>query len=308
MNSLTIFLIVFSVLSPFTYAYKAWEDKTLETKECFASYLRNISLLEVSFPAYNYTEDGYKCENKIKEAHDQFVKDTVIYMSALLSLKGIDLKKNEEILDCVLEGFKKYNLMFLYLKGVTFYLFNLTDIAKFGTETKDDHTFLVQQALSFCKSKIEGEKFDKSLEKKENKKDQCKVFYLNEKGLLDAFGWSINVSFFHENDCKETAHELEVFVDMNGISKNSSFFGLGVPHAATCIYEKFKNIQLNMKRSTIQQLMATDLDETQLKILRQNHVDLESKASEIIIDCLSFAMTIASVSSNNKFLLRVYDD
>lgn len=310
MKNLLKFQVVLIVFSSFSFAFKAWEDKSQESKECFASFLRNMSLLELSFPADNYNETGCKCEKRIKDASNRFAVDTVIamHLRLILGIKESELERHSETRDCVLDVFKKYNVIFLYLKGITFFIFNLTDIANFAVDTKNDHAFLVEQALSYCKVKVQGDKFDKRLEEKEASLDLCKVQYLSEKGLLDSNGWKINMSSSHGNDCADAAHELEVYVDMAGISKNSSFFGLGVPSAETCIYDKFKNLQMNMKRATIKELIKTELDSDQRNIIRQHHIELESEASEIILDCLSLAMTIASVSSNNKFLLRVYDE
>lgn len=308
MNNIFKFQVFLIVSSSLSSALNAWEDKSQESMECFASYLRNMSLLELSFPADNYNETGYACENRIKAAYDQFVINTVMHLRHSLGFKEDELKNHSEMIDCVLDAFKKYNLMFLYLKGITFYLFNLTDIANFEVETKSDHEFLVLQALSVCKSKIQEEKFNKSLEDQKATQDLCKVFYLIKKGFFESIGWNIDLSSFHGNDCVDKVHELEVFVEMDGISKNSSFFGLGVSSAETFIYDKFKRIQLNMKREMINELKIIEKDSDQRNILRQLHVDLESEASDIILDCLSLAMTVASISSNNEFLLRVYDE
>lgn len=259
------------------------------TKECFASYLKSISLIDKSYPSDPTPLDQLICENAISELSDEF-------KSNVKSLSFAAKRNANEFDDCVLKMFEKYNLMNLQLKGITFSLHSKSNSEE--TDSSDRKLF-VELALDVCDKERNKEKFQ-SIKAKIPQIDHdslCNKNFLFENQLIDLKEWNITKANSNVTDCDKANKYLEDFVDMgrlNGLNATSSFFGMRAPSAADCIYNKFKSIMLNLNRKAAEVLLTNyKLSAANLERLLEIYNKLENQATEITLECLTLALTIA---------------
>lgn len=270
------------------------------TKECFASFLKNLSLIEESFPNQPYPLISYQqCEVlRIKPTLDQFNVDVIKYLgfSGSFEVKPYVIRNYRKFEECVIRLFGKYNLMLLYLKGLTFHLYNITSVSDYQTEFANDRRFFVHRTLNACDTDNLDQKFNKlrRWNVKKDHEDLCKRKYLFENGIIDPIEWNIKRPRFNIRNCFDVNKTFEDKVDMLILTETSTFFGIHVPAASNCIYEKYKKIKLNQEREAIK-VMLTDymLNGEKIVRLRLKFFTLETAAAEITIECLALTMTIA---------------
>lgn len=259
------------------------------TKACFASIMKNESLIDLSFPSEPYNGSPHFCKNSI-------IKPLAVSFDLENSN---DLRTTTyDVSDCVLTMFKKYNLLNLYLKGFTFYLYDEAPVSDFKAEHDDVRKLFLNMTLDFCDHKRFGRKFDEmsNATLPLGPDELCTRKYLLEHGFMQPHEWILSLPLFDPTDCEYIFKDLEDSVDMLRIYEQTTFFGLRVPNASFCIYQKFKSMKLNENRKTIEvKRRVSYLNAQNLRKLRNEFIELESKAAEDTIECLALAMTIANV-------------
>lgn len=273
------------------------------TKECFASVLKNMFLIERSFPSEPFPLSNHQkvveCEIlKVKPALDQFHEDVVRYLgvSGSYEVEPFELRSFEKFESCVMDIFGKYKITYLFLKGITLHLYNVSRISDLEKEFARDRRFLVHLALDVCNVDNLDRKFNKlpRWNVTKDREDLCKRKYLFDERIIDPIEWNIDMQQFKVDNCDYALKIFKDKVDMLQLSENSTVFGLHVSDASLCIYRRYKRMKLNQHREAIK-ILLTDFSLNGQKIvwLREKFFRLEMTAAEIAIECLALAMMTA---------------
>lgn len=304
--TLAIALLTREVASKFDFATL---NKT-GTKECFAACIKTMSLVEASYFSEPNNLDQLDCESRIDEPLDEFKLNIKMYLN--LSIAGsyevepFEQRSYSEFENCVLKIFEKYNLMFLYLKGLTFYLYNQSYVTDWQVETAKDRRLFEELALDVCDTSRNLNKFQEiSRRNSSTEHDElCQIKYLFDEEFIHMEEWNVTAPSHEITNCDKSNKDLEDYVDMkrvNGLNETSTFFGMRVSSAANCIYNKFKEIKLNINRKAAEVLLTNyQLNDENLDRLQSIYVKMENDATEITFECLTLAMTTASSSNKNE--------
>lgn len=302
--TLAISLLTCEAASKFEFATL---NKT-GTKECFAACLKTMSLVEASFWSEPNNLDQLDCESKIDEPLDEFKLNIKMYLSNAGSheVEPIEQRGYSKFEKCVLKIFDKYNMMFLYLKGLTFYLYNQSYVTDWQADAAKDRTLFEELALDVCDTSRNLNKFQEiSRRNASTERDElCQIKYLFDEEFIHLEEWNVTAPSDNITNCVKSNKHLEDYVDMvrvNGLNETSTFFGMRVSSAANCIYNKFKDIKLNINRKAAEVLLTNyHLNVANLDRLRSIYVKMENDATEITFECLTLAMTTARSSANNE--------
>jgi hypothetical protein len=285
---LKLFLIFFAGLT----AVKAWQITDEGTKECLAEFLKNKSLIETSFPSESCNKSRFE-QDIIKTSSDEFMIHAKKYLnSGENEDNGFTEFQSSET--CVLKNIKKLNFLHLYLKGITFHAYNKTESDNFDEAVVNDRKFIIDLLLQLC----ENDHFEKNFEKLSSEttvtaEGECKKKYLIENDFIDLKTWNISMNITDASNCEQVAHDLEVSLDME-INENTTIFGIKIPLASYCAYQKLSKLKINQKKKAIEVLKSVELYFSDEKKLIKMFMSLQSKVAEITVECINLALTVAS--------------
>lgn len=234
------------------------------------------------------------CESVIaKEPLDDFNVDISTYLKLLGSFQAApnEIGHHTDFEDCVFEVFTEYNLKNLYLKGLTFHLYNITHSNDFLEEATKTQRFFIHQALDICDIENHGKKFDRLPrgKKSKNAADLCVREYLFNNGFINQEQWGISYSRPVEDaqDCEDVIAELEEPVKTLNLNK-LTFFGWRAPTASACINQRVKSLKLKQDLKAIEVLLSDySFSTTQMEALREEFIVNHTNINEILINCIA---------------------
>lgn len=291
MNKFWFFFLIVS-----TYEVAAENKYDYEkdgAKECLVVYLKTLNLIENSFPSETNGTDKNDCEKEIEGFLNELKTTT---KKQLNDLERKDYSKFES---CVIKVHDKYNILPLYLKGLAIHLHNKSSIGSWENETiKDDKLFL-QLSLDICDPDRNIGNFDKisKLRAEVDYATKCQIKYLFQKEFINSTQYDVTLPPSDLKNCDRYIKEVDDKMDMgrlNGLNETSTIYGMRIPTAAHCIYRKLKNKDVNQNRMAVKVLLTNlSLNDAYKKPLREFYEIMETAATEIILECLTLALTIA---------------
>lgn len=256
-------------------------DNHLSEKECIASYLKDLKMLEASFEVPNFQNDCSEFVNKRKMEYKRDI------------MERLSPKDNQE---CVFKLIDEYKIQLLYMKGLTFFNYNMTSASDYFSETSESTTDLLNAVKAVCVAAQKyGNEYDNSMEARQKKKEtavnshfqECMKKFFFENGILNAVEYGINVEQLNATDCEEIATELENSSGLEDIDQTTLIYGISSIKSQICVNQKIKDQKVLQKIASFAVVLLLDLNDSQILGLRSQYIDIMTRNVKFLLECLS---------------------
>lgn len=219
------------------------------------------------------------CENKIKNYTDGFINEVK------------DIFQPDYNQTCLLDSYKEFKVIDLYLKGLKTHLALKTDKNLFNESVKSSIRKFLQMFLYRCNiadeldTVFDDPKYAEQQKEHDSHLTKCQKVYLIEKNIIDPVEFKIDMSSLKVSKCNQIVADLERAVKSIENAEPDEIFGMNDDPSRNCAHKKSMANNWVLKKISFQIIATLDLTKEQREKLRDEFVEWEKMMTAEFLLC-----------------------
>lgn len=229
----------------------------------------------------------FEVDKKLPENCDKSIKNVT----------GEFFKEVEAVIEpdfnqtCILDAFKEFKIVNLYLKGLKIHLTQETDKIEFNENVKTSIRKFLQMFLYRCNiadeldTVFDDPKFVQQQKMRESHLTQCQRVYLIEKKIIDSAEFNIDLSSLKVSNCNAIIADLERATKSIETAESEEIFGMKDDSARLCAHQKSLTNNWVLKKISFQIIATFELTKKQREELRMKFIEWEKSMTTSFLRC-----------------------